>query len=175
MEKNKLALMIQFENIYSQYARKIYNYIYSRLLHRESAEDVTSEVFIRVLQNLHRYDASKAMMSTWIGAIARNSVNDYIKRASFKNETATDTMPEDSGATYSLTSAEDKFSFKDPDNERLYKILIKLTDEERDFLELRYCLELKNQEIADMIGISVKAVDNRYRRLLEKCRKIAAE
>ena len=44
MEKNKAAMMTQFENIYSQYARKIYNYIYSRLLHRESAEDVTSEV-----------------------------------------------------------------------------------------------------------------------------------
>jgi len=87
------------------------------------------------------------MLSTWIGAIARNAVTDYIKRASFQNESATDTMPEDGGATYSLTSAEDEFSFKDPNNERLYKILIKLTDEERDFLELRYCLELKNQEI----------------------------
>lgn len=117
----------------------------------------------------------KHMLSTWIGAIARNAVTDYIKRASFQNESATDTMPEDGGATYSLTSAEDEFSFKDPNNERLYKILIKLTDEERDFLELKYCLELKNQEISQMLGISVKAIDNRYRRLLEKCRKIAAE
>lgn len=61
---------------------------------------------------------------------------------------------------------------KDPSNEKLYNILIHLSDDERDFLELRYELELKNQEIADILGISVKAVDNRYRRLLEKCRNI---
>ena len=77
-------------------------------------------------------------------------------------------------AKYSYVQ-EEKSSFKDPSNERLYNILRHLSDDERDFLELRYSLELKNQEIANILGISVKAVDNRYRRLLEKCRKIAAE
>ncbi len=169
---NTLALRMQFEKIYADYSRKIYNYVYSRLLHRESAEDVTSEVFIKVLQNLHRYDASKAMVSTWIGTIARNTINDYVKKASFQRENATDEIS-DSGDGQQSYTPHDKPSLKDPSNERLYNILIHLSDDERDFLELRYELELKNQEIADILGISVKAVDNRYRRLLEKCRNIA--
>ena len=63
MEENrvKFAAMMQFEQICQKYSRKIYNYIYSRLLNREAAEDVTSEVFIKVMENLHRYDAKKAM------------------------------------------------------------------------------------------------------------------
>lgn len=169
---NALALRMQFEKIYSDYSRKIYNYVYSRLLHREAAEDVTSEVFIKVIQNLHRYDASKAMISTWIGTIARNAVNDYVKRVSFKRENLTDDMSEQSEGEQPHYNPHDKPSLKDPSNEKLYNILIYLSDEERDFLELRYELDLKNQEIADMLGISVKAVDNRYRRLLEKCRSI---
>ncbi len=47
--KNALALRMQFEKIYSDFSRKIYNYVYSRLLQREAAEDVTSEVFIKVI------------------------------------------------------------------------------------------------------------------------------
>ncbi|MBQ7199128.1 MAG: RNA polymerase sigma factor [Selenomonadaceae bacterium] len=115
----------------------------------------------------------KLCLSTWIGTIARNSINDYFKRASFQRESLMDEPMEDS-AKYSYVQ-EEKSSFKDPSNERLYNILRHLSDDERDFLELRYSLELKNQEIANILGISVKAVDNRYRRLLEKCRKIAAE
>ena len=171
--KNALALRMQFEKIYADYSHKIYNYVYSRLLHRESAEDVTSEVFVKVIQNLHRYDAEKAMISTWICTIARNAVTDYIKKASYQRENSTDEISnfvESSGQNY---NPHDKPSLKDPSNEKLYNILIHLSDDERDFLELRYELELKNQEIADMLGISVKAVDNRYRRLLEKCRNIA--
>lgn len=167
--KNSISSQKQFEDIYEKYSRKIYNYVYSRLLHRESAEDVTSEIFFKVIQNLYRYDAEKATISTWIGKIARNSVTDYMRKSSVQREILTDDFPE----SIQIYTPPEKTSFKDPNNEKLYNILINLSDEERDFLELRYALELKNQEIADILGISVKAVDNRHRRLLEKCRDIA--
>ena len=154
--KNALALRMQFEKIYSDFSRKIYNYVYSRLLQREAAEDVTSEVFIKVIQNLPRYDSSKAMISTWIGTIARNTVNDYVKKASFQRESLTDEFSEQTGESQHTPhdNPHDKPSLKDPSNEKLYNILIHLSDEERDFLELRYELNLKNQEVADILGIS---------------------
>ena len=148
-----LALRMQFEKIYADYSRKIYNYVYSRLLKRESAEDVTSDIFTKVIQNLNRYDVAKGNSNSWIEVLARNFVNDYLKNAPFQHDNSAEKISEH--------------------NEKLYNILIHLSDDERDFLELRYELELKNQEIADILGISVKAVDNRYRRLLEKCRNIA--
>lgn len=115
------------------------------------------------------------MISTWIETIARNTVNDYVKKASFQRESLTDEFSEQTGESQHTPhdNPHDKPSLKDPSNEKLYNILIHLSDEERDFLELRYELNLKNQEIADILGISVKAVDNRYCRLLEKCRDIA--
>lgn len=95
--------------------------------------------------------------------------------SAFQRESLTDEFSEQTGESQHTPhdNPHDKPSLKDPSNEKLYNILIHLSDEERDFLELRYELNLKNQEIADILGISVKAVDNRYRRLLEKCRDIA--
>ena len=62
---------------------------------------------------------------------------------------------------------------KNPDNQRIFAILCKLSEDEREFLELRYALELSNREIGRLLNISEKAVSERYRRLLEKCRRLA--
>ncbi len=58
------------------------------------------------------------------------------------------------------------------ENRELFNILCRLTDAEKDFLGLRYGLEMSNDEIAKMLNITPKAVSDRYARLLNKCRKI---
>ena len=42
---------LSFTEIYREYYRRVYNYAFSRLLHREEAEDATAEVFLVLLQN----------------------------------------------------------------------------------------------------------------------------
>lgn len=54
----------------------------------------------------------------------------------------------------------------------LFNILCRLTDAEKDFLGLRYGLEMTNDEIAQMLSITPKVVSDRYSRLLNKCRRI---
>ena len=53
------------------------------------------------------------------------------------------------------------------------RILDKLSPDEREFLSLRYGQDMKNEDIGRMYGINAKAVSERYRRLLAKCRKLA--
>ena len=62
---------------------------------------------------------------------------------------------------------------QDDINRQLYQILSYLTNSERDFLALRYQSGLSNEEIGKILGIQAKAVSERYRRLLKKCRDIA--
>lgn len=75
-------------------------------------------------------------------------------------------------------SRADKYYFDDPDslkyveNRELFNILCRLTDAEKDFLGLRYGLEMSNDEIAKIMNITPKAVSDRYARLLNKCRRI---
>ena len=144
--KMETAMRVKFEEIYTDYSRKIYNYVYVRLLNRESAEEVTTEIFTKLPENLKSNAVEKSAVGKWIGTIARNAVNDYVKKAKYRQEKLPDEEP--------------------------YNILIKLTEEDRDFMGLRYCLELKNQEIGEIMCISAESVEKRIKIILEKCRGI---
>ena len=47
-----------FEKIYREYHRKVYNYVYWRVLQREAAEDLTADVFVAVAVNLDKFDSA---------------------------------------------------------------------------------------------------------------------
>ena len=65
---------------------------------------------------------------------------------------------------------EDDYSVEQDDiNKEAHRILSLLSDEERELINMRYFMDLKNPEIAEKLGISSKAVCERYRRLLKKC------
>lgn len=159
-----------FEQIYEEHFGRIYNYIFGQMLNREIAEDLTEDVFLKVLDNLNSYNPSHAGLSTWIYAVARNTVADYRKKACVNRESAIDESVE-------LMSRHYKYYFDAPDclkhveNQELFNILCRLSDAGKDFLGLRYGLEMSNDEIAKMLNITPKAVSDRYARLLNKCRR----
>ena len=74
MDKNEY-----FQQIYSDYYEKIYAFLFFKVNNKELAEDLTSDVFVSVYKNLHRYDASKSFISTWLYAIAYTQLKNYYK------------------------------------------------------------------------------------------------
>ena len=54
----------------------------------------------------------------------------------------------------------------------LLNLYSNLTEDEREFLNLRYTMGLKDAEVAEILDISPKAVNKRYQRLLAKCKDI---
>ena len=67
----------QLENLYRANFQRVYNYAYYSLLNSAEAEDVTSAVFVKVVANIDKYDASRASFGTWITRIAHNVLVDY--------------------------------------------------------------------------------------------------
>ncbi len=163
-----------FEEIYEKYFKKVYNYIFGQVLNREVAQDLTEDVFVRVLDNLESYDSSKAALFTWVYTIARNILTNHQNRAYVKRESGID-------ESVMMIGKQQDYYYDNPntlkyvENRQLFNILRELSEAERDFLEMRYGLEMSNEEIARVLNISSKAVSDRYRRLLEKCRKIHQE
>ena len=168
---NGLSSDLLFYTLYRKYFRRIYNYTYMRLLNREAAEDAAQEVFLAALTHIESFDLSRSDGAAWLSKIAANIVTDLQKRARNYREISVGDVPE--------TAVEDDFddegTFKNPVNRRTARILQKLTDDERNFLALRYEMELMNEEIAVSMGISINAVSHRYSRLLEKCRRLDNE
>jgi len=66
-----------FGVLYDQYIKKIYNFIYFRTQHKETAEDLTSQTFLKALEKINRYSDKLGAFSSWLYQIARNTVIDY--------------------------------------------------------------------------------------------------
>ena len=162
-----------FTEIYEKYYSRVYRYLYSCLLKREDAEDVTSEVFFAFLDSFINKKENIEHPSAFLLKIARNRVINFRNKAVNRHEEAAEELPEEQKEDKYF--AKEERSLKNPENQRMFNIIKHLSFEEREFLELRYAFDLNNPEIAAILGINEKAVSARYARLLDKCRKIDQE
>ena len=69
-----------FTQIYERYAMAIYRYVYFRLGEPELAEDIQAEVFLRMLEGIHRYEDRGWPISAWLYRIARDRTIDMMRR-----------------------------------------------------------------------------------------------
>lgn len=68
-----------FSQLYDKYVKKIFNFIYYKTHHKETAEDLTSETFMKALTKISGFDESKGTFSSWLYKIARNTVIDFYR------------------------------------------------------------------------------------------------
>jgi len=158
-----------FEGWYHAHRPTVYRYVRFRTATREAAEDVTSEVFLKALRSLHRYDSSLASPRTWLLRIARNAVTDHLRalRRRGSLHVSLDRVPD---LVAEVPSQEERLLKQ----ERIQKLLngnqtLRRTDQE--ILSLRYGAGLGNGEIAEALGISQNAVAVRLHRALKRLKK----
>jgi RNA polymerase sigma-70 factor (ECF subfamily) len=152
-------------NTFEEYYPIIYNYVYYRVLHRETAEDLTGDVFCKALAYAASFDKRKASYKTWLFTIAHNIVvNHYRGRKSVLPLDDFDTLPVGSSIEDAVETGED---FR-----RLYNLLKTLPEREREVIALRFWGEMTYKEIATRIGMREKSVSSMMSRLIGKLRKL---
>ena len=153
-----------FETVYDENFKYIYNYLYSQTLHRETAEDLSMDVFVRAMEHYGGYDPEKASVRTWLVTIARNCLINHLKAASIRRAENLEDVPEP-GCT-------DDYGFRqDAINAEVQRILSKLPADDRELLVMRYMMEMDNQAIAAVLHMDAKMVSQKIIRLLKKCQK----
>lgn len=155
-----------FEHIYDENYSKIYNYVYYRLLNKESTEDAVSEIFFKALENIHGFDAKRASVSTWLFKIASNTVNDYFRKTKKSVHISIE---------YAELSDGDMVCeniIADEDTQKLYECLKALDDRMRTVIALRYWGGLSYAEIAEQTGITEKNAGVILSRAIVKLRKL---
>jgi RNA polymerase sigma-70 factor (ECF subfamily) len=68
-----------FSHLYEAYVSRIYRYVYFRVPDEALAEDITSQVFLKVWEKLNTYQAGQSPFMAWIYRIAHNTVIDYYR------------------------------------------------------------------------------------------------
>lgn len=152
-----------FEAVYDLYYDRVYKYAYM-LLNKEDAEDVTSETFIAAYTAFSRFDESKSSVSTWLTRIAHNRAVNLRRSAAFSKRAD---MPEQYEP-----SEKDTFTEAVEASDTVLRLYARLFPSERELLNMRCVMELKDKEISALTGIPEKTVNKRYHRLLAKCRKL---
>ncbi len=136
-----------FGLLYDKYIKQIYNFLYYRTYHKQTAEDLTSIVFSKALHSLGGFKSNKAQFSTWLYQIARNTLIDHFRTNKGTNniDTALD-LPSNSNIEQD-TDAKLKL-------ENVKKVLLKLPKLQRDIIVMRVWDGLGHKEIADILNIS---------------------
>ncbi|MBE2199792.1 MAG: sigma-70 family RNA polymerase sigma factor [Anaerolinea sp.] len=138
--------------IHDQYYRPIYRYVSFRVSDHKLAEDLTSEVFTRLLSALRDKSSPQNTLRGWLFGVASHVVNDhYRQKARAKEVELSDMIADD------RLSLDERVGQK-MRIEKLRDALKELTEEQQRVLALRYGFGMHIREVAQTIGKSEGAV-----------------
>ena len=137
-------------DLYREYAPAIFRFCRRALPTREDAEDATTDVFIKVKDKLHQYDATRPFTS-WLYKVAANHCWDLLRRRKIRQDKETedlDTLPLEHPDANQLEQLIEQRT-----SEEVRKALDKLPSRARMALVLRYYSDMSYDEIADALGV----------------------
>lgn len=154
--------------IYDNYEAKIYSYIYHRVGNQFVAQDLTSQVFLRVLESIQLDRAWETSFSGWLYRIAHNLVIDYYRRRGRTTQVSLDDMSELHAKGESPESAAERAMAA----ERLRVAINRLTEEQAQVVTLRFLEGMSILEVADSMGKTEGAIKALQYRAVSSLRRI---
>lgn len=155
-----------FTQLVEHYQTPVYNLCYRMLGEPESAEDAAQESFLRVYQNLSRYDRQRPF-ATWLLSIAAHYCIDRLRRRKFSiisidAEADDDERPMEF-ADASAASPEQE-AVRREEQDALHKVLQQIDPTDRAAVVLRYWYDFSEIEISQSLSLTVSAVKSRLHR-----------
>ena len=164
------------ETLVLRHKLKIYNFIYSKVFDRDTAEDIFQETFIKVIKTLKRgvYNEEGKFLP-WVMRIAHNLVIDYFRKnnriPTFDNNEEYDIFQLISdGSPTAERSMIDEQVIED-----LQKLIVELPDDQKDVLTMRLYKDMSFKEIAETTGVSINTALGRMRYAIINLRKMVEE
>jgi len=155
----------RFAPLYKKYYEQIFRYIYQRMDDEEMAFDVTSQVFLKAMNNLHKYEFRGVPFSSWLYRIAKSELYQ-----SFRDKKAERTVNIDkvqlSGVIDEIETDENE-----ENKQRLIQCIAKLKEADIQLIEMRYFEKRSFREIGEILDITENNAKVKSFRALEKLKK----
>ena len=155
-----------FGYIYDKYFKQIFLFILKRVSDKELSSDLTSQVFIKALENIGKYEYRGFPFSSWLYRIAVNEVNQHYRKAAKHVEVE-------------ITENELGVILDDADVDRnqahrdlLVEILNELPQEMTQLIDLRFFEGQSFREIGEIFGITEDNAKVKLYRVLKKMKKM---
>ncbi len=152
-----------FEEFMHKYNKKIFNYIFYMVRNEEIAAELTQDLFIKLYTILHKYK-SEYKFTTWMYKICYNMVIDYIR----KNKNIIDSIERDFDErdnVFGSNAVDLEDACAHLEKEELKRIIWSLTEnipkKFKELIVMRYSLEMKYEEISELLDLPIGTVKNR--------------
>lgn len=142
-----------FEELYNHFFRIVYNLVYVQVKNSDTADDITSEIFLKVSRNLDKFDSSIASFATWISRITRRTCIDYFRSHGRKQDNETEWDEEFNPAAPEFEQPENQFLLNE-NKKILLKAVETLSKREQKIIELKFWADMSNKEIGETLNIS---------------------
>jgi RNA polymerase sigma-70 factor (ECF subfamily) len=156
-------------DLYDRYRLSVFRYMYYKVGDLHSAEDLTSETFLRMIRALNGYRPQNVSFDAWLFQIARNLAIDHYRKVSSRGHLSleenmiAEQHDPDRDLDRSLTS------------DLLLQALAKLSELQRDVIVLRFVNGLPVAQVAQTLHKSEDAIKALQRRALGTLREILTE
>ncbi len=145
--------MKAFEQLVSLYEKPIFGYIVRFVNHKENAEDLTQETFIKIFRSLKTFDP-EYKFKTWLFTVATNTVYDWLRKAKKNKEIFIVDDPD-----INFETIDDRWSYKlTEDKELVDNALKNIKPVYQSVIVLFYRDELSYQEIAEVLKVPINTV-----------------
>jgi len=157
--------------LYRRYYDAIYTFLYHRTRNQELAEDLTADVFERMVEKIATYRQTSRPFLAWLYTLARNRLIDVLRREA----RAPQWEPLDAELHTPQAASPEVITEHRLTAECLHRVLTQLTPDQQQVIALKFLQGYRNEEIAARMGKPVGAVKSLQFRALAAMRRILKE
>ena len=149
------------EELYLLHFDRIYSYLHMSVGNRHDAEDLTTQVFVKMLESIGKFRWRSAPFSAWLFRIAHNLAMDHF-RANKRWQPEEDVPEPDPGDR----SAAEEEALESIGRESMLEMIGKLSHEQQQVLTLKFVFNFSNAEAATILGKTEGAIKSLQHRAL---------
>ncbi len=156
--------------LYEELAPKAHGFFFSRTGARETAEDLSQDIFVKLVEKIGTFDETRGRFTVWFWQMARNMLIDHYRAKketpfSMFNEAEVEAM-----AVVEMQDIDGRFQYR-----KVQMVLKTLSEDERELFELRYVADVPYREMSAILGRSEGALRVASLRIKEKLKKIISD
>ena len=155
-----------FQPLYDKYYKPIFIFIFRRTGSDDITADICSQVFLRALLNIKKYQFKGVPFSAWLFRIAFNEVNMHFRKNKSERVISISTTK------ISLLQAEGELESTAEADQLLMEAISELNERDVELLELRYFENRQFTEVAQILGITESNAKVKVYRILDKLKQI---
>jgi len=154
-----------FVRLYREYYDAVFRYCAHRLFERTTAEDITSEVFLKIVKNFESFKGDEQQFRNWLFRIATNAVNQHLRKTARRSGMLKIVREQANDRTTDGEASSEKWIL-------LRDAMRALRPRYQTIITLRFFENMKLTEIAEVLDSSPGTVRSQLARALVRLQKI---